>query len=120
MALLNEWLLVEVAEIPADLTTLQWHGERLFQAARFTTEQVYQHLVFEEFARLVNPNIDAFVFSNTVDIDPAITAEFAHAVYRFGHSQLNETVPTISADGQTQTDMTLVEAFPNPCLLYHS
>ncbi|MEY4836678.1 MAG: leukotoxin, partial [Pseudomonadota bacterium] len=114
VALLNEWLLVEVAEIPADLTTLQWHGERLFHAARFTTEQVYQHLVFEEFVRLVNPNIDAFVFSNTVDIDPAITAEFAHAVYRFGHSQLNETVPTISADGQTQTDMTLVEAFLNP------
>ncbi|WP_324074280.1 MAG: peroxidase family protein [Erythrobacter sp.] len=114
VALLNEWLLVEVAEIPADLTTMQWHGERLFQAARFTTEQVYQHLVFEEFARLVNPNIDAFVFSNTVDIDPAITAEFAHAVYRFGHSQLNETVPMISADGQTQTDMTLVEAFLNP------
>ncbi|WP_212612133.1 peroxidase family protein [Sphingomonas lacunae] len=114
VAMLNEWLAVEIQEIPADTSTLQWNGERLFQAARFTTEQVYQHLVFEEFVRLVNPNIDAFIFSNTVDIDPAITAEFAHAVYRFGHSQLNETVPMLSADGQTQTDMGLVEAFLNP------
>ena len=118
--LLNEWLDVEVQEIPADAamsgwgSTLQWNGERLFQASRFTTEQVYQHLVFEEFVRLVSPNIDPFVFSNTVDIDPAITAEFTHAVYRYGHSQLNETVPLISADGQTQTDMTLIEAFLNP------
>jgi len=97
-----------------DGTTLQWNGERLFQAARFATEQVYQHLVFEEFVRLVSPNIDAFIFSNTVDIDPAITAEFAHAVYRFGHSQLNETVDILAANGQTDTSMTLVEAFLTP------
>ena len=31
------------------------HGERLFQAARFVTEMEYQHLVFEEFARKVQP-----------------------------------------------------------------
>jgi len=114
VAMLNEWLDVAITAIPADTTTLDWNGERLFHAARFTTEQVYQHLVFEEFVRTISPNIDAFVFSNTVDIDPAITAEFAHVVYRFGHSQLNETVPTLSADGQTQTDMTLIEAFLNP------
>ena len=111
---LNEWLNVTVDAIPADVTTLQWNGERLFQAARWSTEQVYQHLVFEEFARLVSPNIDPFLVSNTVDIDPAITAEFAHAVYRFGHSQLNETVDILAADGQTDTSMTLVEAFLNP------
>ena len=32
-----------------------WNGERLFQAARFVTEMEYQHLVFEEFARKVQP-----------------------------------------------------------------
>ncbi len=31
------------------------YGERLFQAARFVTEMEYQHLVFEEFARKVQP-----------------------------------------------------------------
>jgi hypothetical protein len=51
---LNEWLRNPVSEIPTDpavIATLQWDGERLFQAARFTTEMQYQHLVFEEFAR---------------------------------------------------------------------
>ena len=48
----------------------------------------YQHLVFEEFARKMQPDVDAFVFEPSVDINPAIFAEFAHVVYRFGHSML--------------------------------
>jgi len=111
---LNEWLLTDVTEIPADAGTLQWDGERLFQAARFSTEMVYQHLVFEEFVRTISPTIDPFVFSNTVDIDPAIVAEFAHVVYRFGHSMLTETVDRLSADGQTSDPIGLIEAFLNP------
>ena len=34
------------------------YGERLFQAARFVTEMEYQHLVFEEFARKVQPTVE--------------------------------------------------------------
>jgi hypothetical protein len=66
-----------------------WNGSRIFQAARFVTEMEYQHLVFEEFARKVQPLIDPFHVYHT-DINPAITAEFAHAVYRFGHSMLDD------------------------------
>ena len=55
----------------------------------------YQHLVFEEFARTIQPMVDLF-FAPTqvydVDLNPAIVAEFAHTVYRFGHSMLTETV----------------------------
>ena len=115
VALINEWLLAPIeGGAPADAGELLWNGERLFQAARFSTEMVYQHLVFEEFARLVSPDIDPFVFSNTVDIDPAIVAEFAHVVYRFGHSMLRETVDRLGADGQTADDIGLIEAFLNP------
>ncbi len=113
IAFLNEWLLVDVAAIPTDLSTLQWDGERLFQAARFSTEMQYQHLVFEEFARKVQPDVDAFVFNPSMDIDPAIFAEFAHVIYRFGHSMLTETVDRVNADG-TSADMDLFEAFLNP------
>ena len=69
-------------------------GGRLFQAARFVTEMEYQHLVFEEFARKVQPAInpfEPFAFTQT-EINPAIKAEFAHAVYRFGHSMLTDTI----------------------------
>ena len=81
-----------------------WNGERLFQAARFVTEMEYQHLVFEEFARKVQPAInpfDLFAFSPT-DVNPAITAEFAHAVYRFGHSMLDETIPRTNVGRDAQ------------------
>lgn len=68
-----------------------WTGEMLFQAAKLVTEMEYQHLVFGEFVRKLSPNITAFA-GYDVTIDPAISAEFAHAVYRFGHSMLTETV----------------------------
>jgi hypothetical protein len=90
-----------------------WNGERLFQAARFSTEMQYQHLVFEEFGRKIQPDIDVFTVQPNLEIDPAIFAEFAHVIYRFGHSMLNETVDRIAADG-TQTNMTLFDAFLNP------
>ncbi len=43
-----------------------WNGERLFQAARFINEMEYQHAVFEEFARKVQPAVHPFhVYSPT-------------------------------------------------------
>ena len=64
VAFLNEWLAVDVATVPAttaDISNLIWDGERLFQAAKFGTEMQYQHLVFEEFARKIQPSINAFI-----------------------------------------------------------
>jgi hypothetical protein len=97
VAFLNAWLTTDVAAVPTTpdgIAALQWDGERLFQAARFATEMQYQHLVFEEFARKVQPNIDEFLapIGYDITINPAIVAEFAHVVYRFGHSMLTETV----------------------------
>ncbi|MEE1619985.1 peroxidase family protein [Zafaria sp. J156] len=91
------------------------YGERLFQAARFFTEMQYQHLVFEEFARRIQPNIDTTVLNENSyqpDVDSAIVAEFAHAVYRFGHSMLRESVPR-EYDGEIH-EMALFDAFLNP------
>jgi putative cell wall-binding protein len=100
------------------------YEERLFQAAKFATEMQYQHLVFEEFARRVQPEIDAVVLNeNSYDttIDPSIVAEFAHVVYRFGHSMLTEDVQRdldLNADGVRDgsevSDASLLDAFLNP------
>ncbi len=93
-----------------------WDGERIFQAAKFVTEMEYQHLAFEEFARKVQPMVNAFGEGGTgynTELDPAISAEFAHAVYRFGHSMLTETVARKNADG-TRNDVALLDAFLNP------
>jgi Ca2+-binding RTX toxin-like protein len=120
LAFLNEWLLVDVAEIPntqAAIDALVWDGERLFQAARFSTEMVYQHLVFEEFARAAAPDVDPFLFSNTTTVDGSIVAEFAHVVYRFGHSMLTESIDMIHHDANgnpVTSEIGLIEAFLNP------
>ncbi|WP_429089546.1 peroxidase family protein [Aeromonas rivipollensis] len=110
--LLNEWLATPVVVIPADLSTLEWNGERLFQTAKVATEMQYQHLVFEEFARTIQPNIDAFLDFNDT-IDPAIVAEFAHTVYRFGHSMLDETVARLDPNFAS-SEIGLIQAFLNP------
>ncbi|MFL6165133.1 MAG: peroxidase family protein, partial [Ornithinibacter sp.] len=105
-------------------------GGRLFQAARFVDEMEYQHLVFEEFARKIQPGInpfEPFAFTQT-ELNPAIKAEFAHAVYRFGHSMLtdsisrrNEDLPGADGDFGTsddvlgsENDITLLDGFLNP------
>ncbi|MBJ7451341.1 MAG: hypothetical protein JHC71_04555, partial [Blastococcus sp.] len=92
------------------------YGERLFQAARFVTEMQYQHLVFEEFGRKVQPLINLFGEGGTgynTTVNVSIRAEFAHAVYRFGHSMLTETVARRTATGGNR-DIPLLDAFLNP------
>jgi len=121
---LKEWLIVKDIDFTLDSNateadkkafaeSLSWDGERLFQAGRFVTEMEYQHLVFEEFARKMQPDVDAFLFEPDPDIDPAIFAEFANVVYRFGHSMLNENVDRVYANGEAD-HMKLFDAFLNP------
>jgi Ca2+-binding RTX toxin-like protein len=110
LAFLNEWLLVDVTSLPvippnatpaqleAIASTLTWDGDRIFQAARFGTEMQYQHMVFEEFARRIQPMVDPFIFNTTPSVNPSVVAEFAHTVYRFGHSMLTGTVDRLEND----------------------
>ena len=95
-----------------------WNGERLFQAARFITEMEYQHLVFEEFARKIQPAVRPFHIY-VPDTSPAVEAEFAHAVYRFGHSMLDDDVARVVDDPanpgkKTDDSLPLLTAFLNP------
>lgn len=117
-AALAQWRATGVAG--ANGTGSWGYGERLFQAARFVAEMEYQHLVFEEFGRKIQPLIHPFTVY-TPDVDPAIDAEFAHAVYRFGHSMLTDTVSRtrVAADGSTtDNSLPLLTAFLNPPALY--
>ena len=84
-------------------------GEEQFQAAKLVTEMEYQHMIFNEFARKLSPNINAFG-AYDVTINPAISAEFAHAVYRLGHSMLTDTVDM----GPGNAPIALLNAFLNP------
>ena len=123
LAFLNQWTDVDLTAATIGAATnanVVWDGERLFQGAKFPTEMQYQHLVFEEFARKVQPFVNVFNDYNG-QLNPAIMAEFAHTVYRFGHSMLTETVDRFDADfnslgtgGVVGDQIGLIEAFLNP------
>ena len=100
------------SSITSNNTNPEWNGERLFHASKFITEMEYQHLVFGEFSRKVQPLIKPFAAYDPT-IRPDISGEFAHAVYRYGHSQLNETVDRTSVDG-ADLSVPLLYAFLNP------
>jgi Ca2+-binding RTX toxin-like protein len=112
VAALAEW------QLPTIDSPDGWNGERLFQAARFINEMEYQHTVFEEFARKMVPAIAAFRVYHP-DVNAAIPAEFAHAVYRFGHSMLDETVARKNPDG-SDNSTPLLHAFLNPPELFNA
>ena len=70
----------------------------------------------EEFARMIQPQVDIFVGpTQTYDtaIDPSIVAEFAHTVYRFGHSMLTETIDRLDPNF-VSSEIGLIAAFLNP------
>ncbi|MCD2442570.1 cell wall-binding repeat-containing protein [Agromyces sp. SYSU K20354] len=101
------------------------YEQRLFQAAKFATEMQYQHLVFEEFARKLAPVGEIVGNENGYNnsLDPAIFAEFAHTVYRFGHSMMTDTIGRSAVDQTTSgaaptqfQDVPLLEGFLNPVL----
>ena len=85
----------------------------------------YQHLVFEEFARTIQPLINPFLGGLT-SINPAITAEFAHTVYRLGHSMLPEEIARTNPvgvgncvagnDASCKNDIRLLNAFLSPTI----
>ena len=113
IAALAEW---KTATNFGGVVTGGWNGGRILQAARFVTEMEYQHAVFEEFARKIQPAVRPF-HVYTPDINPAVKAEFAHAVYRFGHSMLDDDVARTStkADGsKVDNSLPLLTAFLNP------
>ncbi|NKX50324.1 heme peroxidase, partial [Arthrobacter deserti] len=106
---LNEW----------KLPNGEWNGERLFQAARFVTEMQYQHIVFEDFARKIQPGNNPFnVFTHSdTGINPPVKAEFAHPTYRFGHSMLTDRVDRKTNTG-ADIGLPLLDAFLNPPAYY--
>ena len=96
----------------------EWNRpERIYQAARLVMEMEYQHMAYDEFVRRIAPNLPPFVTYNP-NYNASISAEFASAVYRLGHSMLNETIarsnPGTMYDPQNNQDVSLITAFTNP------
>ena len=97
-------------------------GEEKLEAAKLVTEQFYQHHVFQEYARRITPDLGAFA-GVSAGFNPSILAEFASSTFRFGHSQLSETLAMANINPETgialtegKKDIPLLQAFLAPQL----
>ena len=117
LAFINEWLVDDLGALPtpAEVADLVWDGERLFQAAKFGTEMQYQHLVFEEFARKVKPNINVFMVPDGFDTTinprswPSSPMWSIASATPCSRSRSIASIPIFTAD-----DIGLIEGFLNP------
>ena len=101
----------------ADALAGKWDGDRIYNAARYICEMEYQHMVYDEFIRRISPGLPVFLaYQQNTRAD--ISQEFASAVYRLGHSMLNETIarsnPGQLWDPANNQDVALVTGFTNP------
>ncbi|MCB2073915.1 MAG: cadherin-like domain-containing protein [Novosphingobium sp.] len=77
---------------------ISWDQDRIFQAAKLIVEMEDQHIVIEQYARLVTPDLPEYA-GYQADTDSGISMEYSQAAFRYGHSQLRETVDAIDPDG---------------------
>ncbi|MEA2817888.1 MAG: hypothetical protein QOI93_5770 [Rhodospirillaceae bacterium] len=96
----------------SDHTTISWDPDKMFEATKLINEMEYQHVAIDQYARLVTPDLPEFVTYDN-DINANISLEYAQAAFRFGHSQLRETIDAIDPNG-TVTKWALSAAFLNP------
>ena len=70
----------------------------LFNASKLVVEMEYQHVAIDQYARFVTPDLPEFV-TYDANINADISLEYAQAAFRFGHSQLRETIDAIETQG---------------------
>lgn len=92
------------------------NDEQIYQIARRIVGAQQQIITYEEYLPAVfgydfAPNPNQAVYDPTVDA--SITNSFAHAAFRFGHSQINETTLLVNAFGQVVDELSIREAFFN-------
>jgi Ca2+-binding RTX toxin-like protein len=96
--------------------TVTWNQEKMFQAATLIVQMEYQHVAIDQYARGMTPNIPLFVqYDSSVNAD--VTLEYSQGAYRFGHSQLRETIDVLDSNGSLSgmvTKFALEQAFLNP------
>ena len=66
----------------------------MFNAAKLIVEMEYQHVAIDQYARFVTPDLPEFV-TYDANINADISLEYAQAAFRFGHSQLRESIDAI-------------------------
>jgi Ca2+-binding RTX toxin-like protein len=108
----NYTLTDQSAVAVASIDQVSWDPDKMFETVKLINEMEYQHTAIDQYARLVTPDLPEFVTYDS-DINADISLEYSQAAFRFGHSQLRETIDAIDPSGMV-TKFALEGAFLNP------
>jgi hypothetical protein len=96
------------------------NDEQIFQLARRLVGAEQQIITYQEYL----PAVFGFDFAPNPDdapydanVDASITNSFAHAAFRFGHSEINETTLLVNNFNQVVGNLSIRDAFFNPDIL---
>lgn len=95
----------------------EWDDEQLYQGAREMNWAQIQAITYNEFLpALLGPGALPSYAGYFGAMDATIANEFSGALYRFGHSMVNPTLPRFSPDGSPfpAGDLDLFDSFFNP------
>ena len=81
---------------------ISWNNEQLFQGVKLIVEMEYQHVAIDQYARLITPDLPEFVTYDSA-FDSSISLEYAEAAFRFGHSQLRDTIDALEKNAEGVT-----------------
>jgi hypothetical protein len=98
----------------------QLTDEEIYQLARRLVGAEMQVITYEEYLPAVlgfNHAPDPAVAAYNPNVNAAVTNSFAHAVFRFGHSQISDATLLVDNHGQTVGSLSVREAFFNPNIL---
>ncbi|EGJ29894.1 MULTISPECIES: peroxidase family protein [Moorena] len=90
-----------------------WTDEQIYQRSRQINIAQYQTIVLYEWLPLMVGDVITDYSSYNSDQTPEITSEFAAAGLRVGHTQTNNRIDTIDADGNL-TSLQLLRTFGSP------
>jgi hypothetical protein len=93
--------------------------EQIYQLARRIVGAEMQIITYEEYLPAVlgdlAPKPEDAVYDPT--LDASVTNSFAHAAFRFGHSQISPATLLVNNSGQTVGSLSIAAAFFNPDFL---
>ncbi len=94
-----------------------WTDEQLYQAARKLVGASVQKITYQDWLPLLlnGNNLDPYTGYDS-NVDPSIALEFSTAVFRFGHTMLNERLLRLNADKTEFAGghLNLFQSFFNP------
>ena len=95
---------------------ISWDQNKMFDSAKLIVEMEYQHIAVDQYAHYISPDLPDFEDYDT-SRNPNLSLEYSQGAFRFGHSQLRETIDTIDPTGGITgkiVQYALADAFLNP------